>query len=60
MPSYCLKPLPMPFADSFRYTVGTLTHWLVASAHCLSVWSLPDVSSQYCPFDGLSGWLACV
>ena len=50
----------MPFAESFRYTVGTDTHWLVASAHCLSVWSLPDVSSQYCPFDGLSGWLACV
>ena len=49
----------MPLAESFRYTVGTDTHWLVASAHCLSVWSLLDVSSQYCPFDGLSGCDAC-
>ncbi len=59
MPSYCLKPRPMPFAESFTYTVSTDTHWLVASAHCLSVWSLPDVSSQYWPFVGFSGWPAC-
>ena len=52
------KPYTLPFADSFRYTVGTLTHWLVASAHCLSGWSLPDVSSQYWPFDGCFGFMA--
>ena len=59
MPSYCLNPLPMPFAASFTYTVGTDTHCPEASAHCLMVCRLPDVSSQYCPFDGLSGCATC-
>ena len=53
-------PVPMPFASTFVYTVGTCTHMALDALHCFSTCVSALVSIQYCPFSNASGVSACV